>query len=111
MDHAHKSAQRETTWDGDHDSETIFEQRVERDEMQAIRDTDQDDWVNNVGRVGIGRKEVPYAPGAVHVCAEEDQQAGTQRHTHDGFPERVDQGLPGASLKIDQTPRLWSSQL
>ena len=71
-----------------------FEQRVECDEVQAIRDTYQDDWEKNVGRVGIGRKKVPHAPLAVKVFPEEDQQASTHRHTHDGFPERVDQRLP-----------------
>ncbi len=62
--------------------------------MQAIRDTYQDDWVKNVGRVGIGREKVPYAPDPVKVYPEEDQQARTHRHTHDGFPERVDKRLP-----------------
>ena len=47
-DHAHKSAQRETAWDDDDDSETIFEQQLERDEVQAIRETYQNDWVKNV---------------------------------------------------------------
>jgi hypothetical protein len=50
--------------------------------VQAIRDSDQDDRVKKKGRVSIGRKKVPYAPGAVSVFAEEDQQAGAHRHTH-----------------------------
>ena len=70
-DHAHKSTQRKTAWDGDDDGDPKFEQRVERDRVQGIRETYQDDWEKNVGRVGIGREKVPHAPLAVKVFPEE----------------------------------------
>jgi len=41
-DHA---ADQEAQRDGDDDGDPKFEQRVERDRVQAIRETDQDDWV------------------------------------------------------------------
>ena len=50
--------------------------------------------MKNVGRVGIVREKAPYTPWQIKVLAEEDQQAYTQRHTHNCFPERVDQRLP-----------------